>query len=714
MALRQKVFADQVEYLFTQLMTSLIAVTFLTGFVAFAMLDAVSETVFYLWVLLNIAIVLLRYAFLHSYRGKSAPDSKHYYRLFFGGTMLSALFWGGATFFFFIPDSSDHQAFLSFVYAGLVAGAAISLSSRREIYIAYAVIILAPLMYHFTLSSNPFAYHFSGMVLLFLLFLIFSSLKYSRIIEEGIRRKYENSDLVEQLRSSQRAIEDASRQLDDILNHIDSIVLMNDRDGVLQFLNQKFFERFDFSDLDAFKQAHESIAELFISAEGYLQARMDGVAWSQYVLNHPDMMHKAMMRDRSGNERIFAVTAQTVKTRYSHVVVVTLGDITELEYAKIDAQAAARMKGEFLANMSHEIRTPMNAILGFATLMKKCELQDKPKRYLEIIDSSTHQLLGIINDILDFSRLESGYVEIDRTPVNLKTEMTNLAALFTPAIEDKKITFDLIVDASLPECLETDLLRLKQIVSNLLGNAVKFTYQEGKIALHVEQLQRTQESVRVQFGVIDTGIGIPSDKLESIFDAFSQADGSTTRHFGGTGLGLSISTRLVKMMGGSLHVKSEEGKGSHFYFDLPMSFCSAETETDETSAPSPNVPAEAEVDPMRVLIAEDNKFNQMLVEEMLLTFGVTSIIANNGIEAVDAVLQAPFDLILMDINMPEMSGVDALHKIRENGITTPVIALTANAMEGDKESFLASGFDGYLAKPLEIAKLEGVLQSYGL
>jgi len=712
MALRDKVFADQVDYLFAQVMTSLIAVTFLTGFIAFGMRDAISETVFYSWVFLNIAVVLLRYAVLRSHRGNSAPDSKRYYRLFFIGTMASALLWSGATFFFFIPDSSDHQAFLSFVYAGIVAGAAISLSSRKEIFIAYAVIILGPLLFHFALSSNPFAFQFSAMVMLFLLFLIFSSLKYSRIIEEAIRRKYENSTLVEQLRSSQTAIEDASRQLDAILNHVDSIVAMSDRNGVLQFLNRKFFERFDFADLDAFRRSHDSIAELFIPREGYLQPMMDGVEWSDYILNNPDLMHKAMLRDRSGNERIFAVTAQRVDARNTSRLVVTLGDITELEYAKTDAQAAAKMKGEFLANMSHEIRTPMNAILGFATLMKKCELQDKPKRYLEIIDSSTHQLLGIINDILDFSKIESGKVEIDRTPVNIKAEMGTLAALFAPAMQEKKILFELVVDPALPDCLEADLLRLKQVVSNLLGNAVKFTHQDGKIALHVEMLQRMPDAVR--FGVIDTGIGIPANKLESIFDAFSQADSSTTRHFGGTGLGLSISTRLVRMMGGALHVKSKEGEGSHFYFEMEMPLCDVKIETPDVAQAPETLPVEAQVNPMRVLVAEDNKFNQMLVEEMLSTFGVTPLIANNGIEAVEAVAQAPFDLILMDINMPEMSGIDALHQIRSSGDTTPVIALTANAMEGDEEHLLSLGFDAYLAKPLEIAKLEALLQHYGL
>ena len=357
------------------------------------------------------------------------------------------------------------------------------------------------------------------------------------------------------------------------------------------------------------------------------------------------------------------------------------------------AESFSKSKSEFLANMSHEIRTPLNAILGFVELIKESTKEKKTLEYANIIDNSSQSLLNVIEDILDFSKIESGKLDIDKVNFNTEEEFNIISYLFKAKCLEKGITLEITLDDKLPEYIKTDPLRIKQIISNLLSNAIKFTQRDKKIYLNI-----MYEDGFLNISVRDEGKGIQKDKLSHIFEAFVQEDSSTTREFGGTGLGLSISSELVRLLGGELKAKSELGQGSEFYFSIPVTISK---ETDKKNKTVENLV----FDGKKVLLVEDNKSNQMFMKVILKKMEFDIDIANDGIEAVEKFKLNKYDLILMDENMPNMCGIEATKNIiefeRENKIShTPIVALTANAIKGDRERFLEAGMDDYMSKPL--------------
>lgn len=377
----------------------------------------------------------------------------------------------------------------------------------------------------------------------------------------------------------------------------------------------------------------------------------------------------------------------------------------QLEQEKEKAQAATVAKGEFLANMSHEIRTPLNAVLGFLALLKERISDEKSISYLNVIDRSSNTLLGIINDILDFSKIESKKLKIEYIDFAPREEFEILAELFNAKCAQKNITFKLNL-VNLPECLKSDLLRIKQVISNLLSNAVKFTPENKSISLHIEYMD-----TRVHVSVKDEGIGIAEDKIALIFEDFTQADDSTSRKYGGSGLGLAISSKLVSLLGGELKVKSKIDRGSEFYFSFPAKVCK------QTSGKIDNRLDEETYTGKKILLVEDNLDNQMLMKEILKKLEVDFDVAGDGIEAVEAFKKNSYDAILMDKNMPNMDGIEATkhileHEKRNDLPHTPVIALTANALSGDKEEFMDAGMDDYLTKPVDIKKLQKTLSKF--
>jgi len=393
--------------------------------------------------------------------------------------------------------------------------------------------------------------------------------------------------------------------------------------------------------------------------------------------------------------------------------------LEELQAANERAQSANRAKSEFLANMSHEIRTPMNALLGYVELL--CDptaTGDERARYGETVRKSSDHLLTILNDILDISRIEASRLVINKTDVSPFALCREVLSLLVGDASARDITLSLEVPRPIPEVIETDLVRTRQILINLVGNAIKFTPSGSvRLVLHLDENESSDHRY-LCVDVVDTGIGIPRDKLRHIFEPFSQVDGSSTRRYGGTGLGLTISKRLALLLGGDVEVRSEPGKGSTFTLrlyagELRRAALRKYTGDEcrlEDPAHAPYVPEGQTELTGRMLVVEDVEINQRLLAALLRRAGVTVDLASNGQEGVDQALAAesrgePYDLVLMDMQMPVMDGYEAVHHLRDCGYTRPILALTAHAMTTDREKCLAAGCTDYETKPVQRERL---------
>ena len=375
--------------------------------------------------------------------------------------------------------------------------------------------------------------------------------------------------------------------------------------------------------------------------------------------------------------------------------------------AKEAAESANRAKSEFLANMSHEIRTPMNGIIGMTALALDSGMTPAQTETLQTIRSQAESLLTVVNDVLDFSKIEQRHVELESVAFSVADAIEDVVAPLAVHAHAKALTLSSAIAADVPACIVGDPVRLKQILTNVVSNAVKFT-ERGSVQLEVMVDARDGDRVTLHFTVSDTGIGVPADKRSAIFEPFRQADGSMTRRFGGTGLGLAIASNLVALMGGLIWVDSAPGGGSTFHVTAPVAVA---TSAPVAAAPARPLPAPRAI---RVLIAEDNVVNQRVAAGLLARRGHEVTVVNNGREAIAALQAGGYDLVLMDVQMPDMDGFEATAAIRAReratGQHVRIVAMTAHAMKGDKERCLAAGMDGYLSKPIDQRSLYAAVE----
>ena len=384
----------------------------------------------------------------------------------------------------------------------------------------------------------------------------------------------------------------------------------------------------------------------------------------------------------------------------------------ELKKSRDDAERMSRTKGEFLANMSHEIRTPMNGVIGMLQLLEDTSLTETQRDYVNIAYKSADSLLSILNDILDLSKIEAGQLEVESIVFDLREVVSDVLLLYTIKAEHSGIYLNCEVDELVPGKLIGDPTRMRQVLVNLISNAIKFT-SEGGVTVNVKVKLKDENDVLIRVDVKDTGIGIPESKHQKLFLAFSQADGSTTRKYGGSGLGLTIVRQLVELMDGNLGVESEPGKGSKFWFMVPLGIVHDEELQAVLSMESPKTI----VLTGKILLVEDNPINQMVAVKMLEKIGLETVLAVNGKEALEYMQRGKFDLVLMDCQMPGMDGFEVTRIWREqeqhaSNVHLPIIAMTANVMEGDREKCLASGMDDYLGKPVRKVELARILQRW--
>ncbi len=532
---------------------------------------------------------------------------------------------------------------------------------------------------------------------------------------DGERRalsvSHEITDIAEERDEAVRLYELAKSACDNALHGI----ILNDTAGRITYVNRALCEMSEYTEEELIGQdvgiltgdeTYEPDPELAMKLASGEVLRHVTQAETPTKSGGTNQVELSLTSARWGEkgERVFITYVRDVREerRQGH----------ELRDALNRAEQATRLKSEFLANMSHEIRTPLNGVLGMTQVLAHTNLTPDQREQVATILDSGKTLMSILNDILDLSKIEAGKLEVTPVVGDLRHKLSRMIKLHAATAEEKGIQLQLFIDPSVPSRMKFDPVRVRQCVGNLVSNAIKFT-EKGDVMVVVTCEPTETGHSRVIVHVSDSGCGIPAEKMDRIFESFSQADGSTTRRFGGTGLGLPITRKLAQMMGGDVTVVSEMGRGSVFTLKF-VADAGDEIHMHEAVLPKPAAPRTKQegLGGRRALVVDDNGINRRVARTFLEHYGLVVSEAGDGNEALEALDHEPFDIVLMDIHMPGLDGAEAFKRLRNSGSlnrVVPVIALTADSMRGDREKYLAKGFDGYVAKPIDERSLVTVI-----
>jgi signal transduction histidine kinase/CheY-like chemotaxis protein len=537
-------------------------------------------------------------------------------------------------------------------------------------------------------------------------------------IESNISNVISTNDsaYVKDIDSEMAKVQDDLRQLQKISDDDSTEKEVDELDNTVQkTLN------FNRALLDSFYSRSKSSAEKLIAT---LKGKklMDSIYLiSQNIENtrHVILSRLATSNDKNGdraqkfNTILIALVLVCGAGLFWYIIITIrkqLSLIEQLNISEKKVKESAQVKENFMANMSHEIRTPMNAILGFTNLLQRKNLDEESKQYVQTIQKSGENLLTIINDILDLSKIEAGMVRIESAPFSIRALLHSIEVMLKPKFIEKHLQFSVNVEESVADTLEGDATRLTQILVNLIGNALKFT-TEGSVAVSITNEGTSRNVLNTGITVSDTGIGVEKDKLQHIFERFQQAEDSVTRKYGGTGLGLSIVKDLVLLQNGTVDVQSEPGKGTSFKLMIPYKI--SEDKVISNPSVDNSLITESNFENVCVLVAEDNEINQSFIKHLFKAWGLNYDLAHNGVGAIEKLRLKKYDLVLMDIQMPDMDGYTATQEMRGKlKLNTPIIAMTAHALAGEREKCLSYGMNEYISKPIREEQLHKLIAQF--
>ncbi|HEX4962134.1 MAG TPA: ATP-binding protein [Thermoanaerobaculia bacterium] len=675
-----------------------------------------SPALFAFLLLASLGLAGVRLVLVRRFEALYSPHPRAWRTAFYGGLLLNAVVLGWLFLVTVRSFGTRVESFFVFTIAAVIASMAVILYSHAlRVVLAFVVLLLLPVLLTFSgltgyTGWRPDAWEIACLVLfLVYLFMLAGQLHRERwqaledahllISRAGELERARNElgrvrDELERLVSERteelRKVSEDYRRIFE--NAHDPILVFRPGDEVVLNVNRRACEVYGFS-------REELIGKSLIDISENVSRGRDQVA--QTLEEGVFHNFESVQYRKDGSRMYLEINASAIEYEGQPAILSVNRDVTErrkaedLRLAKEAAEQADKAKGRFLANMSHEIRTPMAGVLGLVDLLLKTDLSLAQRGYGELIQSSADSLLRLIDDILDFSKIEAGRLTLERLTFNLHVTLREIVELLRFRAGAQGTELGLVVDEGVPEWIWGDPGRLRQVVTNLVGNAVKFT-QGGTVNLEVERLAEG----RLRFRVRDTGIGIPPEAQGRLFSLFSQADSSTSRRFGGSGLGLAISQRIVEQMGGEIGFESTPGVGSLFWFTLPL----------DLASPPPPQAARPHLEPARrpegrkhrILVAEDNAINQLVITQELAVLGYDVVAVNNGLEALSALENDAFDLILMDCQMPELDGYEASRRIRASSGTIrciPIVALTAHALKEDLDRCLAAGMNDTITKP---------------